>query len=250
MKPLIALDFDGVICDSVDECLITAHNAYHRMSGQADWASSLSDFSEEMIGQFRRLRHLAADASQFWLIYHLLKTGADTPAPALYQAMVAEQRQTLAEFEPRFFQARHELRSADLEAWLAIHSWYPEFQDGWDEVRKRCLVYIVTTKDLASIQHFNRYWQLGVPAEQLWTKEKGTNKAAAIAKIAETNDRTPQDIYFVDDHPQHVEAVSETGARCFWAAWGFLGAYGPPLPEDDRYIRISRLADLLPYLMA
>ena len=35
MVKIIALDFDGVICDSISECLLTAYNAYYeQQTGQ------------------------------------------------------------------------------------------------------------------------------------------------------------------------------------------------------------------------
>ena len=55
---------------------------------------------------------------------------------------------------------------------------------------------------------------------------------------------------FVDDHPRLVREVAATGARCFWASWGFLGAQGndPVEGEGDVFTKISHLADLKPYL--
>ena len=51
MKPIIALDFDGVICNSMEECLLTAHNAYHRFQG----SSALITFQSQEGDQLMQL---------------------------------------------------------------------------------------------------------------------------------------------------------------------------------------------------
>ena len=52
----------------------------------------------------------------------------------------------------------------------------------------------------------------------------------------------------MDDHPEHLAAVSTTGARCYWAAWGYLGVYGPAPAEDSPFTPIAKLSDLLAHL--
>ena len=248
MNPLIALDFDGVICDSVDECLITAHNAYHQIQGRPQWIDSLAALDPGLIDRFRKLRHMAANAADFWLVYDLAAATGNAVAPTSFKALRKEHRVRMNSFEPLFFQARLKLRSAGLTEWLALHRPYPEFQEGWDQLRAHFPVYLVTTKDRASIDQFNRHWQLGFGEQHLWTKERGLNKAHAVAAIAQQTGRKPEDILFVDDHPEHLAAVSTTGARCYWAAWGYLGVYGPAPAEDSPFTPIAKLSDLLAHL--
>lgn len=248
MIPLIALDFDGVICDSVDECLITAHNAYHELQGRPQWIDSLTALDPDLVDRFRKLRYLAANAADLWLVYDLAANGTGGSTPQSITALRKEHQDRLHTFEFQFFQARRRLRSANLTEWLALHRPYPEFQDGWDQIRAHFPVYLVTTKDRASIEQLNRHWRLGIGEQHLWTKERGLNKAHAVTAIAEQTGRRPEDILFVDDHPEHLVAVSATGAPCFWAAWGYLGTFGPAPPEDSPFTPIAKLADLLAQL--
>lgn len=250
MKPVIALDFDGVICDSLEECLVTAHNAYHRLEGSDRWANSTADIKPEVADSFRRLRHYARNAPELWLIMYWAITEGKDLDQAQYDALRSRYAAKLPTFEPIFFKSRHVLSSADLDRWLGLHRMYPEFRDGWEEVKGRFPIHIVTTKDLISVQYFNRHWELGIPEENLWTKERGLPKEEIVRHIAEESGQPIQYVLFVDDHPHHVREVAATGARCFWASWGFLGARGngPVEGEDEVFTKISRLADLGPYL--
>jgi len=247
MEPLIALDFDGVICDSLDECLITAYNAYHRIRGGTSWINDLSGVKPAVAGRFRQTRHLARNAPEFWLVIHWALTEKDLLDMAQFNALKPDYFDHCAAFEPVFFESRRQLQSENLSKWLALHRIYPEFLDGWEDVRGRFPIHIVTTKDLVSVQHFNRHWQLGIPDDQLWTKERRLTKAETIRQIAARSGCQPANVLFVDDHPQHVRDVASTGARCFWASWGFLGAQGNSTPEGEGVVftKITRLADIL-----
>ncbi|UCD36641.1 MAG: hypothetical protein JSW54_07295 [Fidelibacterota bacterium] len=248
MKPHVALDFDGVICDSVDECHITALNAYHRLAGEKQWVDGLESLNPAAVDRFRSLRYLARNAAEFWLLIHLTYHQDGPVDEDQFACLSREHAATLAAFEPGFFEAREQLRSADLGKWLDLHRIYPQFLDGWKTIQASHPVYLVTTKDLASIQHFIRHWKLSIPEDHLWTKERGTDKAQAVLTFAETAGVNPADFFFVDDHPHHVRLVAATGARCFWASWGFLGAYGPASAVGSKLAAIDRMSDLVPHL--
>lgn len=252
MKPVIALDFDGVICDSLEECLVTAYNACHRLEGSDRWADSPAGIEPELADCFRRLRHYARNAPELLVVMSWCITEGRALDQAQYDTLTSRYASRMPAFEALFFESRHILSSANLDQWLGLHRMYPEFRDGWEVVKGRFSIHIVTTKDLVSIQYFNRHWELGVPEENLWTKERGLSKGGIVRRIADECGRPIQEVLFVDDHPHHVRDVATTGASCFWAAWGFLGTQGndPVEGEGEVFTKISRLADLKPYLQS
>ena len=249
---VLALDFDGVICDSLEECLVSSYNAYQRLEGSDRWVETPEEIPPDVAGRFRRNRHYARNAPEFWIIIHWALRGRDDMDARRFDALVLEHAGRLTEFESAFFKARRDLSGADMERWLGLSRMYPAFRDGWQEVRERLPVHLVTTKDLVSVRIFNERWDLDIPDENLWTKEMGQPKPEIVRRVAELEGLSPHDMLFLDDHPHHVRAVAATGARSFWAAWGFLGARRPG-PIDDEgtiFIRLTRMADLLPFLEA
>ena len=88
-------------------------------------------------------------------------------------------------------------------------------------MRNSSSVYMVTDKDLWSVQYFIRLWKLGIDKEHLWTKEKRLPKSSAIDQISLQTGCPPGKILFVDDNPHYLSEVSMVGARCFWASWGY-----------------------------
>lgn len=248
MKPIVAMDFDGVICDSIDECLLTAHNAYHHLEGDTSITQDVGALDPEFVTRFRHLRYLVRPASEYWVLVHWLKTDGGMLEVDRFEQLVIEYRDTLIEFESAFFQARVQLRSAGAAHWADLHLPYEEFSSGWHAVRAACTIHLVTTKDLESVRHFNRSWDLGLEDDHLWTHERACSKAWAIRQIATNEGCSPSEIAFVDDDPRHLRDVSVTGACCFWASWGYSGTAEGTESRDLPPISLGRIADLLCHL--
>ena len=248
MAIVLALDFDGVVCDSVDECLISACNAWNALQGSSSRISTLEEVEPHVAQRFRQHRHLARNAPDFWPLLYWTLTGDVVLDESELAGFRMEYAGIIRRFEPRFFAAREELRSNDPDRWLALHRNYPEFWDGWDQLQGKQPTHIITTKDLKSIEYFNRVWNLDIPAENLWTNEQRLSKGAIAWRIIAESDILPDELFFVDDHPHHLQDVAASGARCFWASWGYLGTAGHSLPETSTAIPITRLANLLTYL--
>ena len=248
MQTHLALDFDGVICDSVDECHLTALNAWRLLNGQQQPLTDFKALDQPAVERFRRLRHLAHSAPEFWGLIHFTYHEPGAVDRARFGLKMQAEATSLAAFEPLFFKARGQLRSADPGRWLALNRMYPQFHTGWERIKGRLPVFIITTKDRESIRYFNRVWALGIPDNHLWTKERGTDKAQALLSLARQADCPPQSFVFVDDNPHHVQRVAATGARGFLARWGYVGQEKLPSPNDDPIVPLEQLSDLLPFI--
>ena len=221
MKPIVALDFDGVICDSIDECMLTAFNAYHAFQGHPKWFDNLSKINPEFSERFRLSRHLVRPAKEYWLLVHLMFNYDDYVDQSQFDIFKKQYSEILVKFEPVFYATRHRLRLGNLAGWSDLHRIYPEFLQGWEKVRNRSSVHLVTDKDLWSVEYFIELWGLDIHRASLWTKEKQLSKASAIEQIAQQTRCPTRKILFVDDNPYYLNEVSKTGAFCFWASWGY-----------------------------
>lgn len=231
MKPLLALDFDGVICDSLDECLVTAVNTRRRMRGKKELLRTPGEVDPDLAARFRAHRHLVRPAGEYETLLHWLATRDDDPTPAEFAALCRQRAADVIAFQPVFFYVRTALRNADPEAWTALHRRYGQATAGWSDLCASHEVHLVTTKDLASVRHFNHAWSLGLADDRLHTCERFVTKAAAIEHLAARHGAAPASVTFVDDHPGHLaDVAAATGARCLWARWGYSPASGGAAP--------------------
>jgi phosphoglycolate phosphatase-like HAD superfamily hydrolase len=244
LKPVVALDFDGVICNSMDECMRVAFGGYEAwrtgapapLSIETSLPAGFDDF-------FRTYRYLVRPAEEYWLIVRAYHEGGAPLLPGEFARLSREAEPQLTEFAPIYFKTRERLRAVNLDRWLGLHHMYPEFGEGWSTLRREALCYIVTTRDLESVGRLLSMFDIDIPVERHWTKERPGGKPAAILEIANECERKPSEILFVDDHPEHLRDVSSTGASLFWASWGFWPDTDPE--ACDGYERLGNIAELL-----
>ena len=131
-RPIVVMDFDGVICDSTEECVVAAWNAWVR-GGREDFVAWPD---EELPGAI--LQWAARPALNFvrtageYLVLLDSRTGDGQPigGEAEYDQRVAGRLDQVQAFAPLLFAARQHLRSATRRTWLNLHTIYPGVPGG------------------------------------------------------------------------------------------------------------------------
>jgi FMN phosphatase YigB (HAD superfamily) len=237
--PVLAFDFDGVLCNSVDECMQTTLGALSAMEGKG--MNSLRRFEEatpSFKDAFRKWRHLVRPAKEYDALYRAISHG---DAIESHFNLFKQDECRLSEFETEFFRFRNEWRLSNPEDWFGMHSEYPNFQDSWSALHALGEMRIVTNKDLASVMAFNERWQLNLEDDWIWSKERQSSKAEAVLGIANELEISASEVHFIDDDPKYLEEVSETGAATYWASWGYAPAHSLRQPNGSR--KASSLGD-------
>jgi phosphoglycolate phosphatase-like HAD superfamily hydrolase len=243
MRPIVALDFDGVVCDSVDECLLVAHGAYKAWRApQALPVPSFVQPPEAFSAYFRAHRYLVRPAQEYWLLVHAFNEGAKPLTMSRFRELARVHRRELAEFGPIYFRTREALRASDPAAWFRLYRVYGEFAGAWPLLAENADMHIVTTRDQASLRLLLDEFSIDIPASRLWTKERTATKPEAILAIAQEAEVACSAINYVDDHVGHLQDVSDVGAAVFWASWGYWPAALAPNASWCR--RLRTLADL------
>ena len=71
MKKLILWDFDGVIADSIDECLITSYNAYiNDAKNNNNFIRNVSDVPLERQAFFYKNRKYVRPPGEYFIIHY------------------------------------------------------------------------------------------------------------------------------------------------------------------------------------
>ena len=214
MKRVLALEFDGVIWDSVGECFVMARRASEYLYGLrcADLESA-----------FRRGRWLARSGGDFLLILQLAMKDPEGDlgsfSKAEFTALQQARAQECAEFALEFYQLRDQSREKQWSDWASYQQPYPlflhqipELQHMFDEI------VICTTKDEASARSLLASAGLE-PA--IWGREHGIDKGAQVRDLCKTREIEPEQVFFIDDLLENLQQVAAVGARCGLAAWGY-----------------------------
>ncbi len=246
---LLALDFDGVICDSAREAFSVAVRSFaevfpeHRLPPAPEADAGLYACFLETMPLGNRAEDYAAALAAF---------AAERPLPdqAAYDAFYATlERPRLRAFHKRFYQIRAAWAARDPEGWLARMAPYP----GIPELLRRragdVRLAIATAKDRASVRRLLAAYGLAdlFPEGFVLDKEAGVKKHMHVEQLAAKAGIATAAVTFVDDKVNHLEDVAALGARCVLAAWGYNGPREHRVAEAQGFL-VCDLDDFEPAL--
>lgn len=209
---ILALDFDGVVWDSVGECYQMARRAYRELLGKE---------AAECEPAFRSGRWLVRCGGEFLLLLELAFENNDLSGFSKdeWAQKAAANEARLLQFEPVFYRHRQLCRENETQAWLAMQSAYPEFLEELPRLQEAFTELVVcTTKDEASARQLLETVGLKL---SIWAKEHGVHKGEQIRDLCQKRGVAATEICFVDDLLDNLEQVEPTGARLFLADWGY-----------------------------
>jgi phosphoglycolate phosphatase-like HAD superfamily hydrolase len=243
---LLALDFDGVLCDGRPEYFETAWQAY-----VAAWPRPLTTTRPTGIAErFGALRPLIESGWEMPLLVHALLAGIDARAlgsrhgwveatPGLLRSSGVS-AEALGQALNR---VRDEWFARDPAGWLAHHSFYPgvparlvALLDGPTRV------VVVTTKT----ERFARALLTGADARlaklSVIGREPGRSepKPSILHRLADSHGLDPAatGLWFVEDMLETLEATARrpdlAGTRLFLADWGYN------TPADRAHLSVTR----------
>lgn len=216
-------DFDGVLCDSLDESLLTSYNAYFK--GEV---KSVAEIDPAMRDFFYTHRYLVRPAGEYYVLFHAFEKGETVFAEDRFLQLKLGLEREMHDHAERFYAYRQRFKK-DLEYWLGLHRLYPECVDF---LRRRShRFFIVTNKDRESVVALARHHGYLHRIIDIYAREMGTDKRVLLQKLIEDRKLNPPAtrIIFVDDHAGTLGEVQQQPLELYQAAWGYTGwlASGP-----------------------
>jgi hypothetical protein len=227
---ILALDFDGVLCDGMGEYFEASRRAYARA-----WPGAAVP-GDSTLAAFRRLRPVIMNGWEMPLLLRAIALGrpeADiagrweltrdaivaSEAGAAGGALVARLGRALDD-------VRREWIGADPAGWLARHAPYGSIETLRRLVAQPEQAVVVTTKEGDFARRILDHWEVALAGVS--GKEGGTHKCetlrALIAAYASARGRRPR-LWFVEDRLetlQHVTGHADLDdVGLFLAAWGY-----------------------------
>ena len=236
---VLALDFDGVLCDSSREVFVVAVDTYSDVEPDSPLVDSLRPlrddaaaggerFRDEVVYRtFRDLLPLGNRAEDFGVALRAIADGALITEQEGYNAFCdSVGTPWLALFHRRFYECRDRLREADVEAWLRLHLPYPGLAEVLLRHLPRTSPAVATAKDRRSVELLLDALGLGgaFAPELILDKEAGIEKTHHLRALSARTGVGFEDITFVDDKVNHLLRVAALGVRPVLAAWGFNSA--------------------------
>jgi phosphoglycolate phosphatase-like HAD superfamily hydrolase len=232
MSPrILALDFDGVVCDGLTEYFVTSCRVCQRVWGLA------SPQLQPLRPVFDRLRPLIETGWEMPLLVWGLQQGI--PEGDLRQDWPGQRQQLLEQsgipsksLAQTLDQVRDEWIGSDLQGWLGCHRFYPGVAPWLRQLRAAGdpRLVILSTKEGRFIQQLLQGEEIQLPRHHILGKEVRAPKAATLHRLLSAAQLPAAELWFVEDRIQtlhQVLAVPELEqALLFLASWGYN------LPEE------------------
>jgi len=231
---VLALDFDGVLVDSLRETFFVGLRTYVSLAPASVLTATSEDLgpparvgdeieAEEIYRWHRRLSPLGNRAEDFGATMAAFDEGVALPSQEDYDRFRATRDpEWLHAFHNRFYRERRRLRDEDPAGWLRLQ---PPYRPLLELLRRRSgetTLAIVTAKDRAAVRlllEANGADDL-FPEDLVLDKEAGAGKRAHLTRLSEALPVPFEAITFVDDKLNHLRDVAPLGVRCVLAGWG------------------------------
>jgi len=254
---VLALDFDGVICDSSREVFVTAVDTYAAQDPASPLNASLRPLRDEALsggdsfrddpiyGTFLELLPLGNRAEDFGVTLKAIEQSAVIPDQIAYDSFFSGLDPAWRDqFHQRFYEARNRLRDADLEAWLHLHLPYTGLAEMLGRHRGTSRLAVATAKDARSVELLLEVLGLSgiFDSDLTFDKQTGVEKTHHLRALQRITGTDFDQITFVDDKVNHLVKVSQLGVRGVLAAWGFNSPREHALANDLGF-DVARLDD-------
>ncbi len=250
---VLALDFDGVICDSAPECFAVALETFLDLGpapglaaerdritagGGGGWSLE-SICASALYRSFVIAMPLGNRAEDFGVVLGALDAGQPLDDQVAYDTVRSQVTSDwLDRFHRRFYERRSAFAREDPARWRSLLATYPFFVDLLRRRRADATLAIATAKDRPSVERLLVDYGIAdlFLAERVLDKETGVHKTAHLRALAERLEVGFDRITFVDDKVNHLEAVEGLGVRCALAAWGYNGEREWRIAERRGYL--------------
>ncbi|HEY9694259.1 MAG TPA: HAD hydrolase-like protein [Oculatellaceae cyanobacterium] len=223
---VLALDFDGVLCDGMIEYFQTSWRTYCQI-----WTADSQIQPENLAENFYKLRPVIEVGWEMPLLLRALILGV--PEEKIWQdwvgvaqKIVLEENLNAAEIGLQLDQIRDRWIAEDLDSWLALHRFYPGIVE-----RLRSLLassvqpVIVTTKEGRFAQQLLQQQNINMPTELIIGKEVKRSKHQTLRELLTAFSVDAASIWFVEDRLKTLQSVEQQpdleAVKLFLADWGY-----------------------------
>lgn len=243
---LLALDFDGVICDGLIEYFQTAWQAYCQI-----WSVN-DELSDELAQRFYKLRPVIETGWEMPVLVRSLILGESDEHILQNWPEIAQQRVKADQLDPKQVSAavdgnRDRWIAADLDGWLAQHRFYPGVIERLETMLNDDLqVYIVTTKEERFARQLLAQAGIELSPDQVFGKAVKQPKYKTLLDLMQKHGLTRADqAWFVEDRLKTLQLVKQQveldGIGLFLADWGYNVERDRNLAQQDDIIHLISL---------
>jgi phosphoglycolate phosphatase-like HAD superfamily hydrolase len=244
---ILALDFDGVICDGLIEYFEVSWNTYCQV-----WLPNDRTPPDDLASQFYRLRPVIETGWEMPVLVKALVQGIEEEKilqdwNAIAQQILQADNLKSTEIGTKLDRYRDEWIASDLDGWLSRHRFYPGVIEKLEAaISSLTKLYVVTTKEGRFAQQLLAQQGVDLPKDVIFGKEVKRPKYEILRELIQAEKIAPESLWFVEDRLKTLQLVKQQPdleeVKLFFADWGYNTAVEKVTAKNDSRIRLLSLA--------
>lgn len=243
---ILALDFDGVICDGMREYFHSSQLTYQKI-----WTLENHQNLDVLAPSFYKLRPVIETGWEMPVLIRALVLGISELEISQNWAKIVKY---ILDSEQLDYKAiaktldlvRDESIETDLEAWLDLHNFYFGVVERLQQILDSPIqLYIITTKEGRFVKKLLQKQGLILSENAIFGKEVKRPKYESLRYILELNGNHPSQLWFVEDFPKPLQIIKKQpdlqGIKLFLADWGYNTQSIRDSLENDGAIKLLSL---------
>ncbi|MBI2578582.1 MAG: HAD family hydrolase [Candidatus Aenigmarchaeota archaeon] len=213
---VIALDFDGVIVDSIGEHYYLAVSAFEEMRRNAQKFRNL----RKNFDFFRRFAKVAEDFYAFFVMMERGKIPKDEKKlVAMRDEILKKEKKNAESFAKIYFDIRK--RTKGSENWARFFKPNKKFVSMARKLSLEHPIFIATTRDGETAYSILQRLGVEISMGNILSKDDTTNKGEQMRIIAQRSGASLGDIIFIEDNFENLVESSKTGIKPVLVEWGY-----------------------------
>ncbi len=250
LPTIIALDFDGVICDGLKEYFATTKRAYEQI-----WQQNLEQNLQKLEISFYKLRPVIETGWEMPVLLRAIILEIDESEILTSWNLVKEQIVTTEKLNTKVISktldsVRDNWITNDLSGWLELHRFYPGILEIVTKIiSSSSELYIVTTKEGRFVQQLLQQQEISLPRDQIIGKESKRPKYETLRLLRDSSENPDVSFWFVEDRLPALQLVKQQPdlkpiVKLFMADWGYNIERDRLIASNDPDIELISLEEL------
>ena len=244
---ILALDFDGVICNGLIEYFQVAWRTHCKF-----WSCENQSQTEELANQFYRLRPVIETGWEMPVLVKALLEGFEEDKilqewSDISQKILRQSDFSAQEIADTLDKQRDEWIASDLDGWLDMHIFYPGVVERIKNIyHTQTTLYIVTTKEGRFVKELLQKAGFDLPREAIFGKEEKRPKYEILRELKQESNDLSVSLWFVEDRIKTLQKVKQQedleDVELFLGDWGYNTATERENAQKDMRINLISLA--------
>ncbi|MBR8840610.1 MAG: HAD family hydrolase [Stigonema ocellatum SAG 48.90 = DSM 106950] len=242
---ILALDFDGVICDGLIEYFEVSWHTYCQV-----WCPANETPPDDLAAKFYRLRPVIETGWEMPILIKALLEGIEEENilqdwETIAKKILQEDHLNSTELSSKLDKTRDDWITRDLNGWLGLHRFYPGVVEKIQATLASYSLYIISTKEARFVQQLLSQQGIILSSEKIFGKEVKRPKHEILRELIQAADTSPE-IWFVEDRLKTLQLVKQQpdleDVKLFLADWGYNTSSEKATAQHDSRIQLLSLS--------